>query len=622
MQLSKLPHYIKKVIELGPVRSYEVVKQRVSTYIFETNQRKKAYNKTASHSWQTIVKLHNLKNFDTFFAQLKQHTIFNSEMFELPQVDIKLAQRFVQKTFTILGSQQQTFTTIPWHTDFRLQQLNPSADASFDKNAYYKDIIISAGPADELVKDIKVPWELSRCEHLLVLGQAYETTHDARYAQAFQEQIEDWLDENPYLLGPNWVCPMDVGIRAANWVIAFDYFKNASMTSETFWQRFVCSLYDHLVYLEHNWEVYDSRTSNHYLSDLVGYLYLCVFFQDLQGIKTKYQWCVQEIIKECDKQIFDEGSDYEGSTRYHVLVAELFYHAYVLMKQTGENIPTAFEQKIIRMFNFIYLTQGLNVGDHDSGTVIYCGITSSLLEKRRTKNSVQKINHFASFGLSVIIDDSWRVSLRHHAYHAGQPSGHFHNDAASITLAVDGVPIVVDPGSYMYTSSSYWRNYFRSVASHNTFYLEGHESVPFDERLFGLNIPEATYTVEEERGHLYTSHRLYDRFGLTAHRAVDVQEHMVRIIDWWEAKSAQPLPLGRWNFTFDARLVLEQAEENSWIMLLNNKALIKMYSPHLTFNQEEGWVSYEYGVKHPCKKLTAGRAIAHEEQVAIIFEKI
>ncbi len=54
------------------------------------------------------------------------------------------------------------------------------------------------------------------------------------------------------------------------------------------------------------------------------------------------------------------------------------------------------------------------------------------------------IAYFAHFGLSVIKTDVWHLTLRHHAYNALQPSGHFHNDIGSVTLAVNRIPVIVD----------------------------------------------------------------------------------------------------------------------------------------------------------------------------------
>src|SRR5215831_11969762 len=52
---------------------------------------------------------------------------------------------------------------------------------------------------------------------------------------------------------------------------------------------------------------------------------------------------------------------------------------------------------------------------------------------------------------------------------------HKHNDLLSFEYHHSGVPLVVDPGSYVYTSDFDARNRFRSTASHNTLEVDWRE---------------------------------------------------------------------------------------------------------------------------------------------------
>lgn len=532
------------------------------------------------------------------------------------------ADEYANNTFDLLGSGKSTFTKIPWHQDFKLSD----GDNTFNKHAFYKDISSALGKK-KLVKDIKVPWELSRLLHLYVLGKAYKKSLNQKYVRTFTEHITDWLDNNPFLLGTNWVCPMDVGIRAVNLVWGFYFFKDVSTIDDTFWQRFVCSLHDHFFYLENNWEVFDSRTSNHYLSDLIGYFYLCCFFKDLPGIKKKTDWCYKELLKEFDKQIFDEGADYESSTSYHKLITEIFHHFYLLCQELDLPVPQNFLHKFKRMVSYINWCTPHNgmlvlIGDNDSGQLLHQGLTSTVLQQYKNKQQGD-VAHFAQAGLSVIKTKKVHVTLRHHAYNNWQPSGHFHNDSNSITLAVNGISVFVDPGVFVYTPSVYWRNYFRSAQVHNAFFIKDHEPVPLDEKLFTLAMDEQKSMYEPvvtgKNTILKAQHNQYKKFGLFAIREINFDNRNTIIItDTWHGTRDNDL-ISCWNFTL-APCIEVQKKEKGIVLLYQQAQLVQLTSNDFDFTVCDGWFAPAYGVKEKTLCLQAQQQLQLQKNIKITIE--
>lgn len=622
MQFSKIPRYIYKLIDLGPQKSFVILQSRMKDRWNDTYWRYLALQQKAAHTWPEIARFYEHKSFSLFFDEISNKDFSFLNEVPKPNKVIKKADKYMQNKFDLLGSGETTFEHIDWHADFRLQQQNANADYHYDATEYYKDIVVEQGQNDQFAKDIKMPWELSRFQQTWYLAHAYKQTGDDKYAQAFKKHVASWIDANEYLLGPNWKCPMDVGIRALNWVVGFSFFNDATTIDQAFWQRFVCSLYDHMIYLENNWEIYDSRTSNHYLSDLIGYFYLCYFFSDLDGVQQKVEWCYQELLREFDKQIFDEGADYEGSTNYHQLITEIYYYFYLLAPAFGFILPDKFVAKFKRMFDFIDWCTPINgslihIGDNDSG-IIVSGVSPKLIKTMKNESN-GNVKHFPQFGLSIYKTSKWHVSLRHHAYNQRQPSGHFHNDATSVTLAIDGILLFVDPGSFIYTPSQIWRNRFRSVAVHNTFYVKSSEPVPFDDRLFALDMygtqTPATHEVDQQRIILKTFHDHYARFGLRAQRTVACNEvdKQLLITDQWEhinGKYTSDLITG-WNFTL-APTIDTKKTDAGWLLVHNRKPIAE-FSSQLTFECIDGWYSPSYGKKVPCKQLRA--------QVPLSFDK-
>ena len=117
---------------------------------------------------------------------------------------------------TKLSKDGKGYQPIDWHIDFKSgYRWNPKTFYAFIKYG------------NKLGVDVKVPWELSRFQHLILLGQAYQLTKNKKYAVEFENQILDWIDNNPVGFGVNWRCAMDIAIRASNWLIAKEYFQDS-----------------------------------------------------------------------------------------------------------------------------------------------------------------------------------------------------------------------------------------------------------------------------------------------------------------------------------------------------------------------------------------------------------
>jgi len=674
MPLQSIKHKLSRIFELGPRQSLRIAKNKICSKIFELRWRRRALSGRTECSWankniipasfkyaaeppSTSSGVNAIANFilnkvmdsgrtgKEDFSHTKKYTSAHENIFPpfvlrgvpfgtnlkdqekiLTQADL-----YTQNIFDILGSGPQKFTHLPWHEDFKLKSQNSSADYIFDSTSFYKDIKIKVGKTDDLLKDIKTPWELSRFQHLVILGQAYEITHDEKYAQTFVEHITDWLTKNPYMLGINWASPMEVGVRAINWIWAWHYFKNSGLITLEFWRKFTCSLDDHMHYLENNWETYDGRTSNHYLADLIGYFYLCWFFEGTPSIIKKRNWCYQEMLREFDKQIFNEGTSYEGSTAYHTLVTQMFDHFVFLCEEFNLPLSDDFKAKHKRMHEFIWWctindNEMIKIGDDDSGKLVFFSWQS------QEKKCIEGIKSYPLFGLSIFKNEKLHLTLRHHAYHKRQSSGHMHNDALSITLAAHGTPIIIDPGSYTYTPSKIWRNHFRSVAVHNTFYVTNQEPVLFDERLFALNIPAASaevlyegwknkITLADTQNIVSASHNLYSRFGLEAHRTVCVENNTITITDWWSSKEKTfNDKQSSYNFTLHPEITAKKEDEH-WVFYHNDKSIARMKS-NLEFTLHDTWVSLGYGNKAASHCLRAQAPIELDKKIETMYEFI
>ena len=225
---------------------------------------------------------------------------------------------------------------------------------------------------------MKVPWELSRCQHFTVLGQAYWLTGDERYAEEYVSEISDWIERNPWGQGVNWICAMDVALRAANWIWGFYFFANSRACADAgFRGRMLRSLYLHGEWVFTHIEK-GPVNGNHYLTDGTGLVFLGTFFKRAARGREWLDEGRAIVLDEMLRQVEPDGVDFEASTAYHRLVLELFLTSYQLLRIHGETIPAAQWERFERMFEFVeaYVKpDGLAplLGDADDGRVQILG---------------------------------------------------------------------------------------------------------------------------------------------------------------------------------------------------------------------------------------------------------
>jgi len=283
------------------------------------------------------------------------------------------------------GSKTGSYRKINWHRDFK-------SGLEWEPDVLYTDIPIIRGDGSDII----VPWELSRFQHLPTLGIAYWIVGDERYAREFVDEIRDWQDNNPPLYGVNWTCPMDVAIRAVNWIWGYGFFSGSPQLDDGFLTGFLKSLYVHGKYIEANLErssrlaplarpllqnrlgpsvttdVWRGLRTNHYVADLVGLLYIGTLFSGARAGKKWRCFAARELIKGMGEQVYPDGVDYEGSISYHRLVTELFLSATLLGVKNGISFPVSYLERLEKMVEFVmHYTKpdGMapQIGDNDDG---------------------------------------------------------------------------------------------------------------------------------------------------------------------------------------------------------------------------------------------------------------
>ena len=405
---------------------------------------------------------------------------------------IALADQALAHEFDLLGSGPVKMEEIDWHSDFK-------SGTRWNRGVYYKKQRSQTKPG----ADIKVPWELSRCHHLLWLGEAWLISHDEKYAKEVVSEIEGWIADNPLMFSVNWVCTMDVAIRAVNWLFSLLMVIDADVVTDVFIATVDESLFRHGWFIFNNLEKNVPYSNNHLFSDYAGLLYLGFLFSGTKRGKSWKELALREYYEEIRRQILPSGVQYERSVSYHRLMTELVSYPYYLLKRQGIIVPPDIEYRIRSMLGFVSAYLKPNgyaplVEDNDDGRFIpflrrdfrehgYL-LDESSIENRFVTAGLPGIGYEEERG-SKIYTDARHAILRSGDGYVFVTNGgvskyedekktvgtHTHNDKLSFELTLGEDDVFVDPGAYVYTPDPKRSNEFRSTKKHNTVVVDEEE---------------------------------------------------------------------------------------------------------------------------------------------------
>ncbi len=267
----------------------------------------------------------------------------------------------------------ESYAPIDWHIDIRSGYRWPSV-------AWYREIEVTPARG----ADIKVPWELSRCHHLpqMAVLACWSSAEDRdRLASGFRDQILDFMAANPPRFGVDWACTMDVAIRIVDWLVAFDLFRAAGATfDDDFAHTFARSVLEHGRHIRANLEGDPYFRGNHYLADILGLLFAAAYLPSSEETDEWWAFARDELFAQTEEQFWPDGANYEASTGYHRLSAEMaVYGTALVLGAEGEgSVPDKVAERLWRAAAFVRDTATPDgshprIGDDDSGRLLKLG---------------------------------------------------------------------------------------------------------------------------------------------------------------------------------------------------------------------------------------------------------
>jgi hypothetical protein len=382
---------------------------------------------------------------------------------------------------------------------------------------------LNFGSQDYLGIDARGEWEKNRFQELLPKGIVFLKTGDKKFVEEITGSIIAWIAANPAGYGINWLCAMEVGVRAANWLLAYDLLKGHAKFESDFLKTFSAGIDEHRRYIEQNLEVtVKSPLANHYLSDIAGLLYIAIL-HPFKKNKALLKTAVRELEDQMQNQVMPDGVSFENSIAYHRYVLEIFLYSAIICRQKNIHLSTEYWQKLEKMLEFVmYYTRpdslSPNFGDSDDGMWhvfshemqrditdhrYLLSLAAILFKRPDFKSASSGFQPEFSYFFKEYSEERWNeipdraeplgsrafknggvyVMREGDAYscvmtansHENPVQLHKHNDIGSFELCAGDAPFIVDAGTYCYTAEPEARERFRSTASHNTVRIDGEE---------------------------------------------------------------------------------------------------------------------------------------------------
>ncbi|HER27621.1 MAG TPA: alginate lyase family protein, partial [Rhodospirillales bacterium] len=448
--------------------------------------------------------------------------------------------------------------------------------------------------------DVKLPWELARCQHLPWLAYGNQVAE-------FRNQVLDFAAANPPGYGVNWMCTMDVAIRAANMLLADDLLE--AELDAPFRAEFQALIVAHGRHIFANLE---SQGANHYLANVVGLLFIAAYLSPDEESEKWLTFASDEFVTQIDRQFSADGANFEASTSYHQLSAEMAIFGTALLLGQGKSgaLPLSHMEKLQRMAEFsMHATKSngrvVQIGDNDSGhfftltvpvdldhralvgainglferddlarfcgkdqdfngrvvsalaagvtlpggrptPVVYSGpsepvdlnLTGDIKIVPPDASVLQDLEAFSypDFGLYGWRSERFFLSVRCGPIGQDGNGGHAHNDALAVELNIDGEDWIADPGTGVYTAAPKIRDAYRSARAHFVPAGGTGEPASLSLGLFRLEDRARARCLAFSKDGFEGTHQGY---GRPLHRRIKIIDDHIRITDGFSGDPGQ-----------------------------------------------------------------------------------
>jgi hypothetical protein len=471
--------------------------------------------------------------------------------------------------------------------------------------------------------DIRLMWEparLQRAVTFLVCAHQHRKSVGCEKAdQVANTLIFSWLRTNPFPRGFHYQSAMESALRVPVFFYALKRLNN--LTPEQY-DQILKAIYQHGWLVSKKLSLYSSL-GNHTIAEAVGLVFAGAIYRSTRRGKDWLASGIRLLNDQLPHQILEDGGPLEQSLSYHRFVMDLYWIVMDFIQKNNFGNVHHWQTRLTAGEFFLGAFKDQSrllpaIGDSDDGHAVAPGIAPfRIAGADYSKNIIT----FPETGYTIIRNGKLFFTFDHGSLGMAPLYNHGHADALSITLAKNGHPLLVDPGTYRYNGVPQWRRYFKGTRAHNTVTIDDQDQAVY-ETGFIWSKPyraELTATQSEKNQRFFSAvHNGYTRLE-------DPVYHYRSILFFDEANflirdsfSGTGIHKFQLNYHLHPDVTLDQAG-NWWVLENHGESIfLKLGNGFLkpvkgTQNPIMGWFSSRYGEKEPTTVLTCKkRGIANE----------
>lgn len=362
---------------------------------------------------------------------------------------------------------------------------------------------------DDGAGDVKLPWELSRLQHLQLLALDACLNANEASRTACLEDLGRWIADNPPYLGLAYASGIELSARVVSTLVVAgllgpDAFPKA--LAERVWDM----LQAHGAWLARYPSLYSSA-NNHLLAEAVGLYLIGSLAPALPDAARWRDWGQRCIEREAALQVLPDGAGAEQSPTYLASTLEWLLVARHVARMLGLPLDPVVERRLVNGGKFLVAildTAGAHprFGDDDEGCLLrvaldpcpmplaISGAIGAVLGEPAACHPAWRLDlrarllgadcapgpaarpgsgTFPDGGYTVLRQGPLLAMIDHGPLGYAYTAGHGHADALAVWLHAGARPVLVDAGTFRYNHDQGWRAWVRSAMSHNTLTVDG-----------------------------------------------------------------------------------------------------------------------------------------------------